>query len=67
MTGAGVLEVLAVGRDGGGNDGSAEILGDRGMAVGVRGGASENAIMASAETVDGWGRGDVKILCAKAA
>ena len=57
MTRAGVLEVLAVGRDGGGNDGSVEILGDRGMAVGVRGGASENATMASAETVDGSGGG----------
>ena len=41
--------------------------GDEREAVGVRGGAMENAIMASAEAVEGCGRGEVKILCANAA
>ena len=59
--------MLVVGRAGGGRDGSPVMWGDERGAVGVRGGAIENAIMASAEAVEGCGRGDVKILCANAA
>ena len=60
-------EVLAVGCVGGGRDGSPVVWVNGREAVGVQGGAMETATIASAEALEIWGRGDVKILWAKAA
>ena len=62
-----MCEVLAVGCVGGGIDGSPVMWVDEREAFGVQGGAMENATIASAEALEIWGRGDVKILWAKAA
>lgn len=56
--------MLGAGRVGGVGIGSPKIgCGDWVVAMG-RGGGTENAIMASAVAMSGWGRGVIKILCA---